>query len=271
MGHLKKLVLREVLQPDAVSKASGLLIPPQWPITSQVVTAGAHSITYDYQTEIRFGPPLFKVAIAGPMGGAVSKKLGKYPVLAPKSPYHSGLGWYAFVEWRGDLSGQGSSAISIFDLGLGKAVSSQVTKSVAFIGWRGGASTEYIAQEHVANRCSDWFACDARSGKKRLLFHGGYEGHVSADGRYLIVLHTREEVFVALIAIDSGTVLDLKTATELQSYALKVAGLDTVSFDPQATRLTSMLNWTKTDYQTNEVTFEKMITITASSEAEPGS
>ena len=126
-------------------------------------------------------------------------------------------------------------------------------------------------QEHIANRCSDWFACDARSGKKRLLFHEGYEGHISADGSCLIVLHTRDEVFVALIAIDSGTVLDLKTAAEFQGYALKVAGLDTVSFDPEATCLTSMLNWTRTDYQTNEVTFEKMITITASSEAEPGS
>ena len=87
----------------------------------------------------------------------------------------------------------------------------------------------------------------------------------------MIVLHTRAEVFVALIAIDSGTVLDLKTAAEFQGYALKVTGLDTVSFDPQAARLTSMLNWTRTDYQTNEVTFEKMITITVSSEAEPGS
>jgi hypothetical protein len=44
------------------------------------------------------------------------------------------------------------------------------------------------------------------------LFNGGHEGHIPADGRYLIVLHTREEVFVALIAIDSGTVLDLKKA-----------------------------------------------------------
>jgi hypothetical protein len=269
MGYLEKLVVSEVSQADTASKVAGLLKPPQW-IPSHVVTAGAYSITYDYQTEIRFGAALYTVTIVGPTGSTISRQLGKHPVLAPRSPYQERLGWYAFVEWRGDLSGQGSSAISVFDLALGKAMTSQVMKSAAFIGWRGGASSEYLVQEHVANRCSDWLACDARTGKKRLLFHGGYEGHISADGRYLIVVHTRVEVFVALIAIDAGTVLDLKTAVEFQSYAPKVTGLDTVSFDPQATCLTSMLNWTRTDFQTNEVTFEKMITITVSSEAERG-
>ncbi len=270
MGYLEKLFVSEVAQADTASKVAGLLKPPQW-VPSHVVTAGAYSITYEYQTEIRFGAALYTVTIAGPMGSAISRQLGKYPVFAPRSPYQERLGWYAFVEWRGDLSGQGSSAINVFDLALGKALTSQVMKSASFIGWRGGTSSEYLVQEHVANRCSDWIACDARTGKKRLLFHGGYEGHISADGRYLIVLHTRVEVFVALIAIESGTVLDLKTAAEFQSYAPKVTGLDTVSFDPQATCLTSMLNWTRTDFQANKVAFEKMITITVSSEAEPRS
>ena len=270
MGQVKKLVLREVSQTDAVSKAAGFLHPLQ-EIEPRVIAAGAYSITYEYQTEIRFGPPLFSVTIAGPIGDAVSEKLGKYPVMVPRSPYNSELGWYAFVEWRGDLNGQGSSAMSVFDLAHGKAVNSQVMKSVSFTGWRGGASAEYIVQEYVAHRCSDWFACDARTGKKRLLFQGGYEGHISADGRYLMVIHTRAEVFVALIAIDSGAVLDLKTASAFQGYVTKVIGLDTVSFDPQAARLTSMLNFTRADYRTGEVAFEKMITITVGCEAEPGS
>jgi hypothetical protein len=268
MRYLEKLIVSEVPRADAASKVAGLLNPPQR-MPSQVVTAGAHSITYDYQTDIRFGAALYSVTIAGPTGSAISRQL-EYPVLAPGSPYQEKLGWYAFVEWRGDLRGQGSSVVSVFDLALGKAVTSQIMKSAAHIGWRGGASSEYIVQEHVANRYSNWFACDARTGEKRLLFQGGYEGHISADGRYLIVLHTREDVFVALIAIDSGTVLDIKKAAAFQSCAPKVTGLDTVSFDPQTTRLTSMLNWTRTDYQTREVTFEKMIAITVGSEAEPG-
>jgi hypothetical protein len=83
------------------------------------------------------------------------------------------------------------------------------------------------------DRTSDWFACDAKTGQKRLLFHGGYEGHISADGRYLLVVHTRTEVFVALISIDSGNVLDLKQAADFQTFAQAVNGLDTLSFDPQ--------------------------------------
>jgi hypothetical protein len=270
MGYLGKLVVREVPQADAFSKVAGLLKPPQW-ITSDVVTAGAHSISYEYQSEIRFGPALYSPTIVGPMGHAISRQLSKHPVLAPKSPYQSGLGWYAFVEWRGDLAGQGSSAISIFDLARGTLVATQIMKSAGFVGWRGGVSSEYIVQEYVANRCSDWFACDAQTGKKRLLFHGGYEGHISADGRYLLVLHTRTDVFVALISIASGRVLDRKEATDFQSYVQKVTGLDTISFDPQATRLTSMLNWTRTDFQTNQVTFGRLITIEVGNEAEPGS
>ena len=91
------------------------------------------------------------------------------------------------------------------------------------------------------------------------------------DGRHLVVLHTRTEVFAALISIDSGSVLDLKNAADFQRYVQNVTGLDTISFDPQATRLTSMLNWTRTDFQTNQVTFEKLITIEISSEVEPAS
>ncbi len=265
MGYLEKLVVTEISQAEATSIVAALLKPPQW-IPSHVITAGAYSITYDNQTEIRFGAALYSVTIAGPAGSAISTRL-KYPVLAPRSPYQEKLGWYAFVEWRGDLAGQGFSAVIVFDLARGKALNSQVMKSASFTGWRGGASSEYLVQEHVANRYSRWFACDARTGNKRLLFHGGYEGHISADGKYLIVLHTREEVFVALIAIDTGTVLDIKKFSEFQSYVLKVTGLDTVGFDSQATRLTSMLNWTRTDYQTKEVKLEKMIAIIDSSEA----
>jgi hypothetical protein len=47
MGYLGKLVVREVPQADAFSKVAGLLKPPQ-EITSDVVRAGAHSISYEY-------------------------------------------------------------------------------------------------------------------------------------------------------------------------------------------------------------------------------
>jgi hypothetical protein len=169
------------------------------------------------------------------------------------------------------FSGAGLFCGKYFDLARGTLVATQIMKSAGFVGWRGGASSEYIVQEYLTNRCSDWFACDAQTGKKRLLFHGGYEGHISADGRYLLVLHTRTEVFVALISIDSSRVLDRKEATDFQNYVQKVTGLDTVRFDPQATRLTSMLNWTRTDFQTNQVTFEKLITIEVGNETQPGS
>jgi hypothetical protein len=269
MGYAGKLVVREVSPADAASKVAGLLKLPEWN-ASHVVTAGAHSIRYDYQSEIPFGPALHSVTIVGPSGSAISRRFGKYPVFAPRSPYQSALGWYAFVEWRGDTNGQGSSAVVTFDLALGEIVGTQEMKHAGFVGWRGGASREYIVQDYDKPHCSNWLACDARTGEKRRLFRGGYEGHVSADGRYLFVLDTRT-VFVALISTDSGSLLDLKKAADFQSYVQRVTGLDTVSFDPRAARLTSMLNWTGTDYQANQVTFEKLITIEVSTEAEPGS
>jgi len=270
MGYAEKLVVREAPRADAASIVDGLLKPPQW-IASQVVIAGSHSIIYDYQSEMRFGPPLYHATIVDPSGSAISGQLGKHLVLGPKSPYQSTLGWYAFVEWRGDLNGQGSSAIRVLDLELGRIVTTQVMKSADFVGWRGGLSSEYIVQEYVANRLSDWFACDVRTGKRRPLFHGGYEGYISADGRYLLVLHTRAEVFVAPVSIESGYVLDLKKAADFQSYVQKATGLDTVSFDAEAARLTSMLNWTKTDYQAGQIIFEKLITIEVRNEAEAAS
>jgi len=269
MQCAERLVVKEVLQADTGPQLARLLEPPQW-ISSHVVTAGAHSIRYDYQSEIRFGPALYAATVVGPRDTSLSKEVGKYPVFAPKSPYQAALGWYAFVEWRGELGGRGSSAIKVLDLSGGKIVATHVAGFVGFVGWRGGTSSECIFQEYEGNRSSRWLAFDAQRGKTRLLFRGGYEGHISADGRYLIVLRTRAEVFVALISIDFASVLDLKEATDFQSYVQNVTGVDTVSFDSQTARLTTMLNWAGTDYQTNQIRFEKLITIEVSHEAEPG-
>ena len=147
--------------------------------------------------------------------------------LAPRSPHHPGLGLYAFVEWRGDPGGQGSSRVWIIDLRVGKVVATQAWKSADFVGWRGGMSSEYVVQEYGGDRSSNWFACDPSAGrlfsrhlwsKKRLLFQGGSEGYISGNGKYLLVLRTRAEVFIALISIDSGRVLDLKKAGISQDY-----------------------------------------------------
>jgi hypothetical protein len=266
MGHVERLIVREVPEADAISKVAGLLKLPTW-IQSRVVTAGTHSITYVHQSEILLDLELFTATAVGPFGRAISRQLGKRPVFAPRSPYQSGLGWYAFVECRRDKSSWRFSAVIIFDLASGEIVGTQQMKYAGFLGWRGGASREYIVQDYDKPHCSNWFACDARTGERRLLFHGGYEGRVSADGRYLLVLHTRAEVFVALISIDSGSVLDLKQAADFQSYVPRVMGLDTVSFDPQPTCLTSMLNWTVTDYQTNQIAYEKLVTIEVGTDA----
>jgi hypothetical protein len=181
---------------------------------------------------------------------------------------------YAFTEWRGNPSGEGSSAVRIFDLELGRVVATQTAKSASFAGWRGSVSSEYIGQAYGANQSSDWLVCEARGTflrdlwkKKRLLFRGGYEGYISADGRYLVVLRGRGEIFVALIAIDSGTVLDLKKAVDFEEFVPNASGLDTVSFDPEATRLAAMLNWKTADYQTKQVVFEKLVTIEIGNDA----
>jgi len=211
-----ELKVKEIPQTEARPKVAELLRLPQANSPIEVM-AGEHSIRYDHQSEIRFGPPLYKVTVTGRLGGTLSERVGKFPVFAPKLPYQSALGWYAFVEWRGDMNGRGSSAIKTVDLARGVILS---TMDLAdFAGWRGGRSGEFVAQEYAANRSSNWFACDARTGKRRPLFQGGYEGHVSGDGRYLLVLHTRVEVFVALISIDSAEVIDLKKASDFKRYA----------------------------------------------------
>jgi hypothetical protein len=83
----------------------------------------------------------------------------------------------------------------------------------------------------------------------------------------LFILRGRGEVFVALIAIDSGTMLDRKNATDFQRFVQNASGLDTVSFDPEAARLTAMLNWKTTNYQTNRVEFEKLVAIEIGNDA----
>jgi hypothetical protein len=107
-------------------------------------------------------------------------------------------------------------------------------------------------------------------GKKRLLFQGGFEGYLTADGHYLFVLYTRPEVFVALISVEFSSLLDLMKASDFESYVEKVNGLDTVRFDPSAGRLTAMLNWAKTDYRTHEIIFEKVIEIEVCIESQSG-
>jgi hypothetical protein len=186
--------------------------------------------------------------------------------LAPGSAYHSELDWYAFVEWRGDRIGQGSTTIRILGLARAKILSTHRARFACFLGWRDRNSHEYLFQEFDPSRTCHWFVCDAKTGKKRTLFRGGHEGHISADGKHLFVLHTRKEVFVALVAIDTAKVLDLKQATDLKDYVQEATGLDTVSFDAPASRLTCMLNWTRTDQQTGEVIFEKLITIDLANE-----
>ena len=264
---MEKLVVKEVPQPDAAAQVASFLNLPQTD-RPQVVAAGAHSIRYERQGDIRFGPALYSATATGPRGDGISGALSKYPVLAPKSPYQSALGLYAFTEIRGNANGEFSSAVRIFDLELGRVVATQTARSAEFLGWRGGGSSEYIVQAYGANQSPDWFACEARGNflrnlwkKNRFLFRGGYEGHVSADGRHLLVLDGRSEVFVALIAIDSGTVLDLKKAADFEEFVPNASALDTVRFDPDATRLTVMLNWKTTDYQANQVVFEKLVAI----------
>ena len=257
-----RLIIKEISKADAASKVTSSEL--RWN-TSLVIAAGAHSVRYDYESEIRFGPTLYRVTISGPMERPLSMQLGSYPVFAPKSPYQSELDWYAFVEWCGVVNGQGSCVIRTVDLSCG-AVSAHKMSFVAFVGWRSGTSGEYVIQEYVTNRLSHWLACNARTGKKRLLFRGGYEGHVSADGRYLLVLNGRADVFVALVSIDDARVLDLRQAKDLQAYVQNVTALDTVSFDAVAARLTSMLNWTRTDYQTGEKIYEKLITLEVTTE-----
>ena len=153
-------------------------------------------------------------------------------------------------------------------------------KFADFVGWRGGISGEYIVQEYGLNQSpTGGPAMPARAGYSRgicgrrsdCFFGGGFEGHISADGNYLLVLRTRADVFVALISIDSALVLDLKKAADFLSYVHNVIGLDTVSFDPQSICLTSMLNWANTDYQASRVTFEKLITIEVGAGTKPGS
>ena len=277
MDSMPKLVLQDVSQLEASSDIMGLLKRPHG-TPSQIVTAEGHTITYNHQSEIRLGPALYSATIVGPVGDAISKKLDNHLFLAPRSPHHPELGMYALVEWLGDSNGHGSSIVWIVDLRVGKVVTTQAAQSADFVGWRGGISREYIIQEYGGDRSSNWFACDPQAGKlfarhlwnrKRLLFHGGFEGYVSGNGKYLLVLRTRAEVFVALICIESGRVLDLKKAGDFQNYVEDVSGLETSRFDPLLNRLTSMLNWTKTDYQTGKVTFEKLITIEVSGGAEP--
>ena len=65
MGVREELFVSEVAQADTASTVAGLLIPPEW-FPSHVVTAGPYSITYHYQTEMRFGPALYTVTIVGP-------------------------------------------------------------------------------------------------------------------------------------------------------------------------------------------------------------
>lgn len=178
---MEKLIVKEVPPVDAAAQVGSFLRVPQTD-RPQVVAAGDHSIKYERQGEIRFGSALYTATATGPRGSSISKQIAKYPVFAPRSPYQSALGLYAFTEWRGNPSGEGSSAVRIFDLELGRVVATQTAKSASFVAWRGSASSEYVVKACGANQSSDWFVCDARGTflrnlwkKKRLLFRGATE------------------------------------------------------------------------------------------------
>ena len=185
---------------DATAECGGFLTPPP----SRVITAGGSVITYDYQTELPFGPPLYSATIAGPMASAISTKLRKRMLFAPRAPHQPHLGWYAFAEWRGNSGGRGATAISIVDLTVGEIVATR--------------------KMHFGS-----FLRDAKTGNERLLFSGGIEGHLSADEKHLFVIHTRADVFVALVSIDSGAVVDRKEAADFQCYVQEMNGLDPVA------------------------------------------
>ncbi len=252
------LNLRDATLAENTSASATLLAAAVWPVSQEIV-AGRHTFRYNYSSEIRFGPALFSVEVEGPNGETLSKWLNRYPLLAPRAPWQSELGWFALVEWRGDILGHGSSAVTVIDLERGERVSTQVLKPGSFQGWISSKSREYLIQEFVDRNSCDWFATDARTGAKRFLFRGGFEGYVSGCGAYLIAVRMQNPPEIALVSIGEAQVLDTKNAADFRMFAPDALRVDTVSFDPALVRLVCMLNWSKTDLRTGTAEYERLI------------
>jgi len=66
------------------------------------VKAGDHSVTYEYEGEIRFGPFFYRVQVSGPHGDTISGFLKKGNVFYGGEPFDPELNWYVLEEFYGE-------------------------------------------------------------------------------------------------------------------------------------------------------------------------
>jgi hypothetical protein len=172
------------------------------------------------------------------------------------------LNRYAFNEWRGTLSGVGTSRVHVFDLNSGKRAARYDGKHVILIGWRKD-SPEFVAQQPNSNRTSDWYAYSGVRRRRRLLLKGGkggQQGYMSSDGRYLLVV-SPGELAGTLVDVETGRVLDSKSAKDFRAFACNAKNLVTIKFDADAPRLIRALNYSSMDHGSQTVDFEKALAI----------
>lgn len=253
-----KLQIQEFLTGDGPSEARRLL--QQSVQRTKVVNAGRYTITYKYDSEIRFGPPLYRITVDGPGGDAISRMLSQQRFFQSASPYHPDRHWLGIAEWRRNCKG-GSTLLKIIDLDRGVIISKRKLRFAFFQSWRGGDSCEYVIHDLGDGSNSRWLAVNAKDNRIREIYSGLVEGHVTADGKFLIAMQGLSPVSLALVGIGSTRIIDQLQAADFHPFTDKSPTLYTLDFDAASARLTCMLNCTTFNPGSGDAKFEKLITI----------
>lgn len=227
------------IQELAQEQLEQILLDKQSQAKSQFeLPAGGHTIIYAQQAKM---PDHFRVKVSGPFGAKISNYLSERNLLYTAGAYNPVTNWYLFEE-----RGASNNTFHIFDLASG-SVATYAHPAIKFQGWR-PYFAEFIFRDASTLGTYSWFAHDLQTGKTRCLFVGGSQAYISADGHFLIVT-TPQEIFVALIELEIGKLIDRKLKRDLQALVEKPTNIKIVHFKPETPALFGFINWSETGYE----------------------
>jgi hypothetical protein len=227
------------------------------PASSVTIEAGRHRVQFQFESEIRFGPPYYRARVEGPSASPLNRFLKDRFFFLSGSPYHADMDWFAFEEIMEVPAGP--SILHFFDFAKGELISSLKEGGYGFSAWR-PHFPEAILHRLVDIRRLSWYAFDPRGPNVRYLSTGGTNAYPAGDGSFLVVLDPRA-FFVALIDASSGKLLDWKTNKDFAGFTSRPETLQPVRFRSEENCLQVLLNWRGTDPRKRTVDCDAVLEI----------
>jgi hypothetical protein len=228
----------------------------------QVVEACGHVFTYQIKGELRFGPPYFGLQVKGPH----AKKLNK--VLKDKDMFYSGCPYDGsslyFFEEAADYD-RLRRRITVYDLKTGRKSGSVELDFTHPWGWRPG-SDELALQSWGDNSWKIWRVRSRKVDRIEHLHQGCSEGHISADGRFMIINETGIPLIVLLDLSKREKIHEL-TKKDFKIFVPRPQTINPLIFDPRAVSMDVIINWSYSHRGSGKLNYESAVRISIDKDA----